>query len=468
MKLWAGRFQKETDPAAEQFLASIHFDQRLWKVDIIGSLAHVSALQKAGVLNANETKTIQDALSLMITKITTNQIEFSVADEDIHMKIERLLFTEIGEIAGKLHTGRSRNDQVALDMHLYLREQLLSLIKNICHLQSTIIQQAELHIDTLMPGYTHLQHAQPVRLGHHLLAYVAMLQRDIDRLVGSWPRINRMPLGAGAIAGSGFSIDRDYLAAILHFDTIYENSMDAVSDRDFVVEFLSHTAIIMMHLSRFSEEIILWSTQEFSFIELDDAFCTGSSMMPQKKNPDVAELVRGKTGRVYGALMSILTMLKALPLTYNKDMQEDKEVLFDTIDTLNHSLKIFSSLLATMKINKHRMLHAIKNNYSCATVLADYLVKKGMPFREAHKIVGNIVFYCIDNKLTLITLPLDQFKKFSPWFDEQIYALLEPENAVETCDVTGGTNKNSVIQQINHAKFQLKQTADWLTTKKCL
>jgi argininosuccinate lyase len=464
MKLWGGRFTKDTDQLVEKFSASIHFDHCLWKVDILGSLAHVKALEKADILTTNEAQTISNGLQLISKKIIAGEVEFSLSDEDIHMNIERLLYDEIGSVAGKLHTGRSRNDQVALDMHLYLREQLLTMISNIQQLQQAIILQADQHIDTILPGYTHLQHAQPVRFAHHLLAYAAMLQRDADRLIDSWARINTLPLGAGAIAGSGFNIDRDYIASLLQFDAIYENSMDAVSDRDFVAEFLAHTAIIMMHLSRLSEEIILWSTQEFSFIELDDAFCTGSSMMPQKKNPDVAELVRGKTGRVYGALTSVLTMLKGLPLAYNKDMQEDKECLFDAINTVNHSLTIYASMLATMKVNKDRMLTHVTNKFSCATALADFLVKKNLPFREAHKVIGNIVNHCVHNNLSLSEISLTQFKLFSPLFDEEVYQLLQPENAIETCKVKGGTAKHAVISQIQSVNSKITSTKKWLAS----
>lgn len=462
MKLWGGRFAKNTDQFVEQFSASLHFDKCLWEVDILGSLAHVNALKKAEILTPDEAQTISDGLQSIMKKISTGQVEFSLSDEDIHMNIERLLFNEIGAVAGKLHTGRSRNDQVATDMHLYLRQQLLFTIENIQQLQTALVHQAEQHIDTILPGYTHLQHAQPVRFSHHLLAYVAMLQRDADRLIDSWPRVNTLPLGAGAIAGSGFAIDRDYIANLLHFDAVYDNSMDAVSDRDFVAEFLAHTSMIMMHLSRLSEEIILWSTQEFSFIELDDAFCTGSSMMPQKKNPDVAELVRGKTGRVYGALTSLLTTLKGLPLAYNKDMQEDKECLFDAVNTVNHSLIVYAPLLATMKVNKDRMLIAVRNNFSCATTLADFLVKKGLAFREAHQIIGTMVSHCLHHDLLLTELSLPQLKLFSPLFDEDVYPCLQPENAVETCVVTGGTAKAAVIAQLQSANNKMTKTKHWL------
>lgn len=468
MKLWGGRFTKNANQLLEEFSASIHFDQCLWKADILGSLAHVKGLEKTGILTAAEAATLTEGLQLIRKKIAAGEIEFSLADEDIHMNIERLLFQEIGALAGKLHTGRSRNDQVALDMHLYLREELLILIDHIQHLQNALLQQAEQHIDTLLPGYTHLQHAQPVRFAHHLLVYVSMLQRDADRLISSWPRINTMPLGAGAIAGNGFNIDRKHLAQLLNFDALYENSMDAVSDRDFVVEFLADLSLIMLHLSRLSEEIILWSTSEFSFIELDDAFCTGSSMMPQKKNPDVAELTRGKTGRVYGALFSLLTTLKGLPLTYNRDMQEDKEGLLDALQTVKRSLAIYTPMLATMKVNSTNMLANLKNNFSCATAMADFLVKKGLPFREAHKVIGNIVHHCVQNNLLLSALPIEQYKSFSSLFDETLYLLLQPENAAETCTTIGGTAKSAVIFQIESIKNKISHTRNWVAKTRLL
>lgn len=466
MKLWGGRFNKETDASVEEFTASIHFDQRLWKVDILGTLAHVKALEKASVLTTNEVAKINDGLAVIEKNISNNAVNFSIADEDIHMNIERLLANEIGELAGKVHTGRSRNDQVALDLHLYLREQILCVLENIFCLQNVLFQQAQQHIDAIMPGYTHLQHAQPIRFSHHLLAYFSMLQRDAERLISSWPHVNKMPLGAGAIAGNSFNLDRHFIAKLLNFDEVYENSMDAVSDRDFIAEVLFTTSMIMMHLSRFSEDIILWCTHEFSFIELDDAYCTGSSMMPQKKNPDVAELVRGKTGRVYGGLVGILTVLKSLPLTYNKDLQEDKENLFDALSTVNNCLQIFSAMISTMKINKDKMLNSTKNNFSTATALADYLVKKGMPFREAHKVIGVLVMDCLNKNLLLTDLTIAQLNKFSELFTPEVIALLNPEYVVETYDNYGGTAKSAVLQQLETAKNNIFKTEHWLNEKK--
>jgi argininosuccinate lyase len=464
MKLWGGRFEKETHQLVEEFTASIHFDKILWEVDILGSHAHVLGLANAGILNQDEVKIIRNGLNTIAHQIKNREVEFTIADEDIHMNIERLLFKEIGELAGKLHTGRSRNDQIALDLHLYLREQLLFLIENIGQLQTCLFELAENNLDTILPGYTHMQHAQPIRFAHHLLAYAAMLQRDLDRLISSWPRLNILPLGAGAIAGSGFNLDREYVAKILYFDGVYENSMDAVSNRDHIAEFIFNSSLIMMHLSRFCEEIILWSTHEFSFIELDDAFCTGSSMMPQKKNPDVAELIRGKSGRVYGSLISLLTLLKSLPLTYNKDMQEDKEGLFDTIKTVNHSLKLFTGMIHSMKINKEIMLAKVKENFAESTAVANYLVKKEISFRQAHKLVGQLVSYCIQNKTILSELPLNKFKEISTVFDEDIYATLNPEQAIELCNVKGGTAKNRVIAQLNTVKNLFLESKNWHET----
>lgn len=466
MKLWGGRFHKNTDPLVEAFTASIHFDQRLAQIDIVGSLAHVKMLGKCAILSEKEVTTISNGLTKLAKKITNNNVQFNLADEDIHMNIERLLTQDIGDVAGKLHSGRSRNDQVALDLHLYLRQQLLIIVEKINQLQVALIQQATTHVDTILPGYTHLQRAQPVNLAHHLLAYVAMLQRDSERFMASWPRINTMPLGAGALAGSSLAIDRDYVAQLLHFDSLYENSMDAVSDRDFIVEFIAHASLLMMHLSKLSEEFILWSSQEFSFIELDDAYCTGSSMMPQKKNPDIAELVRGKTGRVYGALMAILTMLKGLPLAYNRDMQEDKEGLFDTLKTVNDSLSLYTGMISTMKVNTETMATAAEKDFSNATQLADYLVEKDVPFREAHAIIGNIVAHCIKQKILLADLGIEQYQQFHPQFNHSIYQLLTAEYIVNARQVKGSTGKDPINQQIQSANAKLVTTKTWLEQQK--
>lgn len=465
MKLWGGRFNKTSDKLAELFNASIQFDARLAKADIQGSLAHVSMLGHCNILAAEDVTHIKNGLKSILKRIHAEEIQWRIADEDIHMNVERLLHEEIGDIAGKLHTARSRNDQVALDLHLYLRTELLQILSLITRLQKTLITVAGQHIDTLLPGYTHLQRAQPVRLAHHLLAYISMLQRDAERLIDSWPRINTLPLGSGALAGSSYPIDRKYTATLLNFDHVYDNSMDAVSDRDFVVEFLAQASICMMHLSRLSEELILWSSYEFNFIELDDAYCTGSSMLPHKKNPDIPELVRAKTGRVYGALVGLLTVLKALPLCYNKDLQEDKEGLFDTIDTLKASLELMSPLISSMSINTHNMYAAVENDHTCAIQIANWLTRKGIPFREAHYISGKIIQYCINNNTTLKSLPLDQYQLFYPGFDATVYQELTPVECVESCTATGGTAAHAVQLQLTLAENQLNTTRHWLDKK---
>lgn len=457
-KLWGGRFSKDTDKLVDEFNASITFDAVLAEVDIRGSLAHVAMLEKCAVLTADEATTITHGLHAVREKIANDEVTFRLSDEDIHMNIERLLHEEIGPVAGKLHTGRSRNDQVALDLHLYLREHVTSLIKKLTTLQQALITQAEQHIDTILPGYTHLQRAQPVRFAHHLLAYVNMLQRDCERLIDSYPRINTLPLGAGALAGAGFAVDREFLAKELGFERIYENSMDAVSDRDFSVEFLANASLIMTHLSRLSEEIILWSSQEFNFIELDDAYCTGSSMMPQKKNPDVAELARGKTGRVYGALMGLLTVLKGLPLAYNKDMQEDKEGLFDTLKTLHQCLSVYAPMIATMKVNTNTMREAAMDGFSNATELADYLVRKNIPFREAHEITGKLVQQCLKNNILLSDVDLATYQAASDVIGDDLYAALSVESAVEARAVRGGTARAAVEEQLEKLKEKLINT----------
>lgn len=468
MKLWGGRFSKPADLLAEEFGASIHFDALLAPWDIIGSLVHAKALLKAGVLTAKEHAKINTGLLKLVKKIKVEKINFAVSDEDIHMNIERLLADSIGTVAGKLHTGRSRNDQVALDLHLYLREQVLSLTDKLHGLQAALINKADAHIDTILPGYTHLQRAQPVRLAHHLLAYSAMLQRDIVRLQECWQRINVMPLGAGALAGAGFAIDREYVAELLGFDALYENSMDAVSDRDFIIEFLSAAALIMMHLSRLSEELILWSSQEFAFIEFDEAYSTGSSMMPQKKNPDMAELVRGKTGRVYGALMAMLTTMKALPLTYNKDLQEDKEGLFDTMRTVTDCLTIYAPMIESMIVNENNMRQAATQNFANATQLADHLVEKGLPFRQAHAIVGKLVAYCVQHAQALEDLSLQTYQEFSSLFDERVYQILKLDYVVDARNVIGGTARKQVIQQLANVKKQHEQVQMWAAEKERL
>jgi argininosuccinate lyase len=460
--LWGGRFTKQTDRLVEEYTASITFDKELAEEDIEGSLAHAAMLGKQGIISAEDAEAIREGLLKVRSKIRKGEIEFSIADEDIHMNIEKHLIEEIGPVGGKLHTGRSRNDQVATDMHLYLRRRVVEIVDQLHKLQSALIEQAKANTDTIVPGYTHLQRAQPILFAHHLMAYVSMFGRDAERLMDSYKRINVLPLGAGALAGTTFPIDRHFVAEQLGFDRVYENSLDAVSDRDFIVEFLAHASLIMMHLSRLSEELILWSSTEFRFVELDDAFCTGSSIMPQKKNPDVPELVRGKTGRVYGHLVGLLTVLKSLPLAYNKDMQEDKEGMFDTVRTLQGALQLFERMIATMTVNKDRMREAVNQDFSNATDIADFLVGKGMPFRQAHEVIGKTVLYCIRNGKFLLDLTLDEFKQFSQLFDESIYDVLKPETVVNARDVYGGTAKPQVLAAIERAERELERTAEWV------
>jgi len=463
-KLWGGRFTKNTDQLVEEYTASILFDKELYEEDIAGSIAHVTMLGKCGILPQEDVDRIVDGLHSVLGRMRRGEVEFSIADEDIHMNVEKLLIEEIGPVAGKLHTGRSRNDQVATDMHLYLRKRTVEFVDLLLKLQEALIGQAKDNLDTIVPGYTHLQRAQPILFAHHLMAYVEMFQRDIERLQDSWKRINVLPLGAGALAGTTFPIDREFVAGQLGFDRIYENSMDAVSDRDFIVEFLACAAIIMMHLSRLCEELVLWSSTEFSFIELDDAFCTGSSIMPQKKNPDVAELIRGKTGRVYGHLVGILTVLKALPLAYNKDMQEDKEGMFDTVATLRGALRLMAPMIATMKVNRERMREAVSRDFSNATDIADYLVNKGVPFRQAHEIIGKLVLHCIRQGKYLPDLSIDEYKQFSKLFEADVYDVLRPERVVNARDVYGGTASRQVAGAIGRAEARLAETAEWIKT----
>ncbi|MCL9662804.1 argininosuccinate lyase [Paenibacillus hunanensis] len=461
-KLWGGRFTKQTNHLVEEYTASIHFDKALAEEDIQGSLAHVTMLGKCGIVPAEDVETIKAGLNKVLDKIRAGQVEFSVSDEDIHMNIEKHLIEEVGAVGGKLHTGRSRNDQVATDMHLYLRNRAVELVGLLHALQESLINQAKNNLDTIIPGYTHLQRAQPILFAHHLMAYVSMFERDIDRLKDSYKRINVLPLGAGALAGTTFPIDRHFVAEQLGFDGVYENSLDAVSDRDFIVEFLAGASLIMTHLSRLSEELVLWSSTEFNFIELDDAFCTGSSIMPQKKNPDVAELVRGKTGRVYGNLIGLLTVLKSLPLAYNKDMQEDKEGMFDTVATLEGALQLFAPMIATMKVNTGRMREAVNKDFSNATDIADFLVGKGLPFRQAHEVIGKTVLYCIQEGKYLLDLSLEEFQQFSPLFDDTIYHVLQPETVVNARNVYGGTATVQVEQAIERAGSKLQHTTTWL------
>ncbi|MBE2933425.1 argininosuccinate lyase [Anoxybacillus flavithermus] len=455
-KLWGGRFTKTAAQWVDDFGASIHFDQQLVEEDIEGSIAHVTMLGECGILPKEDVETIKKGLTKLLEKAKNGELSFSVAYEDIHLNIEKMLIDEIGPVGGKLHTGRSRNDQVATDMHLYLRKRVMEIIELIRQLQRVLVEKAEQHIETLIPGYTHLQRAQPISFAHHLMAYVWMFERDRERFTESLKRINKSPLGAGALAGTTFPIDRHLTAQLLGFDSIYENSLDAVSDRDFIIEFLSNSSILMMHLSRFCEELILWSSEEFKFIEMDDTFATGSSIMPQKKNPDMAELIRGKTGRVYGHLIALLTVMKGLPLAYNKDMQEDKEGMFDTVQTVIGSLKIFAGMIETMTVRVDVMEKATKQDFSNATELADYLAKKDVPFREAHEIVGKLVLTCIERGVFLADLPLDVYQQASPLFEEDIYEALNPYTAVNRRTSAGGTGFTEVKKAIEKAKQMIE------------
>ena len=455
-KLWGGRFQKSAESWVDEFGASIGFDQQLVLEDITGSVAHVTMLGKCGILPQADVTAILAGLATLQDKAVKGELVFEVANEDIHLNLEKMLIDEIGPVGGKLHTGRSRNDQVATDMHLFLKNRVTEIIELLTAFQQTIVAQAEQHVETIAPGYTHLQRAQPISFAHHLLTYFWMLERDKARFTESLKRIDISPLGAGAMAGTTFPIDRELSAALLGFSSVYANSMDAVSDRDFIVEFLSNSSLVMAHLSRFAEEIILWSTDEFKFIELDDAFSTGSSIMPQKKNPDMAELIRGKTGRVYGNLMGLLTVLKGTPLTYNKDMQEDKEGMFDTVHTLVGSLKIFEGMVRTMTVNTKRLHEAVHSDFSNATELADYLATKGMPFREAHEVTGKLVFTCIQRGYYLLDLPLADMQQESALIEADVYDVLAPTAAVSRRNSLGGTGFTQVAAQLAQAKQLLK------------
>jgi len=455
-KLWGGRFAKNTDLAVEEFTSSISFDNRLYRQDIAGSIAHAKMLAKCGIIAGEEAEQITQGLLGIQADIEAGDFSFDISLEDIHMNIEKRLTERIGPVGGKLHTARSRNDQVALDTHLYLKQEIVAIGQLLHDLEAAIMATAEKHSDVIMPGYTHLQRAQPILFAHHMLAYLSMLVRDFERLQGVWERTDMMPLGAGALAGTTFPIDRQFVARELNFGAVYDNSIDAVSDRDYILEFLSFASILMMHLSRLSEEIILWSSAEFSFIELDDAHCTGSSIMPQKKNPDVAELVRGKTGRVFGNLMALLTVAKGLPLAYNKDLQEDKEGLFDTVDTVKFSLSVYASMLGGMKVNAPRMIEAVRQDFSNATDMADYLVKKGLPFRQAHEVVGKSVLYCLEHGKKLTELSLAEFQGFSVLFDINILEAIKPEVCVNARNSYGGTSPQQVRQAIDRGRVTLK------------
>ncbi len=457
MKLWGGRFAKTTDKLVEDFHSSISFDQRLYQQDIRGSIAHASMLAKVGVISQDEAGQIIKALEEILADIEAGKVEFEVGAEDIHMNIEKLLTERIGDVGKKLHTARSRNDQVALDVRMYLKEEIKEIIGLLVKLQETLLDVADDNKETIMPGYTHLQRAQPITLAHHLLAYFQMFQRDVDRLRDCYKRTNVMPLGSGALAGTTFPLDRHMVADSLGFAAITDNSLDGVSDRDFAIEFCAAGSLIMMHLSRFCEELILWSSGEFEFIEMDDAYSTGSSIMPQKKNPDVAELIRGKTGRVYGDLMALLTVMKSLPLAYNKDMQEDKEALFDAIDTVKKSLLVFAPMVATMKVKKEAMHRAARGGFTNATDVADYLAKKGVPFRQAHEIVGKLVLSCIREGRNLDDLSLEEYREISEVFGEDIFKAISVEECVRARNIPGGPAPEQVAEAIARGRKLIRE-----------
>ena len=455
MKLWKGRFQKEADPKTNDFNSSISIDSRMYKEDIEGSIAHATMLGAAGIIDKGESEKICAELEKIEKDIETGALHIDPDAEDIHTFIEGELTARIGDAGKRLHTARSRNDQVALDVRLTLRKECAGLMEQLKELINVLCDQAEEYADTVMPGYTHLQRAQPITFGHHLMAYAEMFLRDIGRMQDALKRMDVCPLGSGALAGTTYPTDRRFEARRLGFDDIARNSIDGVSDRDFCVELMSAISILMMHLSRFSEEIILWASWEFKFIELSDAYTTGSSIMPQKKNPDMAELVRGKTGRVYGDLMGLLTTLKGLPLAYNKDMQEDKEAVFDAVDTVKMCLKVFAPMLSTMTVKPETMKKAAQGGFINATDLADYLVKKGMPFRSAYKISGQIVARCIVDGCVLETLPLETYRSYSELFDEDLYREIDLAVCVEKRISEGGTSAASVDAQIAYVKEQL-------------
>ncbi|MFR7985861.1 argininosuccinate lyase [Zhenpiania hominis] len=452
MKLWKGRFSKAATSSADEFNASIEFDQRLYKDDIKGSIAHATMLGRQGIIPQVDAELIVKTLKEIEADIDAGKVEFTIESEDIHMNIETILTERIGEAGKKLHTARSRNDQVAVDIRLYLKDEIAEIEKLLSTLMDTLVTLAEKHQDTVMPGYTHLQRAQPVTLAYHLLAYYQMFKRDSSRFADCLDRMDYLPLGSGALAGTTYDTDREFLASELGFKGVCPNAMDAVADRDFAVEFISCCSITMMHLSRFCEELILWSSVEFSFVEIDDAYSTGSSIMPQKKNPDMAELIRGKTGRVYGDLMSLLTIIKGLPLAYNKDLQEDKLPVFDAGDTLKASVNIFTEMIATMKVKEENMERAAKYGYMNATDAADYLVTKGIPFRDCHEIIGRIVLYCINKGIAIEEMSMEEFKSFSDQFDMDIYDKIAIRSCIKAKRSQGSTSFDSVKQQLADIK----------------
>lgn len=447
-KPWGGRFREETDSGVEAFTASIGFDRRLYRHDIAGSIAHARMLGRQGILSGDELRAIVSGLQGILRDIEKGCFTFRDEDEDIHMAIEKALIARIGAPGEKLHAGRSRNDQVTLDMRLYLREEIKGILKLLDGLNQSLLDLAKREQSTLLPGYTHLQRAQPVLLAQYFLAFASMFARDEARMRDCLKRVNILPLGAAALAGTSLPLDRAYTAKLLKFPSITANSMDTVSDRDYVAEFIFAASLAMMHMSRLCEDLIIWSSSEFRFIEIADAYTTGSSIMPQKKNPDVAELIRGKTGRVYGSLMAILTVLKGLPMTYNRDMQEDKEALFDAVDTVKSCLAILSRMIGEISFNRSRMAEEAAGGFSTATDVAEYLVMKGVPFREAHGIVGKLVANCLEKKKTLFDLGLRELRKFYPGFDEKVFSVIQPSHSVNAKTTAGGTAETSVAKQI--------------------
>lgn len=454
-KLWGGRFEASLEEWVEEFGASIRFDQKLAKYDIQGSLAHVQMLGATGVIGLEEAQSIQAGLEELLNDYEAGKLLFDIRNEDIHMNIESLLTEKIGSVAGKLHTARSRNDQVATDMHLYLKDTLFQVVDKLTNLRQTLVNLAQEHIETVMPGYTHLQHAQPISFAQHMLAYYNMFSRDSERFAFNIQHTDISPLGAAALAGTTFPIDRQLTSDLMGFAHPYTNSLDAVSDRDFILEFLSNASILMMHMSRLCEEIINWCSHEYKFVTLSDTFSTGSSIMPQKKNPDMAELIRGKTGRVYGNLVGMLTVMKSLPLTYNKDLQEDKEGMFDSAETILVSIDILAGMLQSMTVHKERMAQSTEKDFSNATELADYLASKGLPFRQAHEIVGKLVLECSKAGYYLQDVPLERYQEISSIIGPDIYTALESQTAVSRRNSLGGTGFESIRWQIQQAKEQL-------------
>ncbi len=452
MKLWGGRFEKGTDKSVDDFNSSIRFDSRMYKQDIKGSIAHAKMLGKCNIIPQSDSDLIQKTLLEILEDIENGNVQFEVDAEDIHMNIEKILISKIGDVGKKLHTGRSRNDQVALDIRMYLKEEIIEIKEMVKKLEYVLLDISEKNLDTILPGYTHLQRAQPITFAHHMMAYFQMFKRDIERLNDCFKRTNILPLGSGALAGTTYPLDRYLVASELDFSDITLNSLDAVSDRDFAIELSSCLSILMMHLSRFSEESILWSSHEFGFIEMDDAYSTGSSIMPQKKNPDVAELVRGKSGRVYGSLITLLTVMKSLPLAYNKDMQEDKEAIFDAVDTVKMCLPVFTKMIETMKVRKDNMYRAAQGGFTNATDIADYLVKKGIPFRSAHEIIGKMVLYCIGLNKGIDEMTMDEFKSFSDKIGEDVYKEISLETCVSGRNIPGGPARESVLVSIKTGK----------------